>query len=135
MNIAIVGLDYDFVVYFSKSLAVKMKMKFVDFENEFEKEMLTTDNLEILNGQAEVKEAVFLNQLAQQKNIVLSISNESFLSNRNYEVLNDFFIILIEKKEDKKILKNIQKIIKKHCKIAIKQENININEILNIIKG
>lgn len=135
MNIAIVGLDYDFVVHFSKSLAVKMKMKFVDFENEFEKVMLTTDNLEILNGQAEVKEAVFLNQLAQQKNIVLSISNESFLSNRNYEVLNDFFIILIEKKEDNKILKNIQKIIKKHCKIAIKQENISINEILNIIKG
>ena len=42
---------------------------------------------------------------------------------------------LMEKKEDDKILINIQKLLKKHCKITIKQDKIEMKKILNIVKG
>ena len=137
MQIAVVGLDDEFVIEFSKILASKLKLEYVNFNAEFEKLLLNCDNKSLLalNNELTTKETALIRKFTQAKDVVISITNDAFISNENYKLFDNLITILIEKKETDKTLKNIEKLLKKHCKIAIKQERIDINEILNIIKG
>ena len=137
MNIAVVGLDNQFVIDFSKILASKLNLNYISFDDEFNKVLLNNNEASLLNlnDKLTTQENWLMKKLTQQKDIILSVSNDTFVSNENYKLFQNFVTIFIEKKETDKILKNIQKLIKKHCKITIKQEKIDINKILNIIKG
>lgn len=137
MKIAIVGLDDDFVIEFSNQLASALNLQHVNFNSEYDKILLTSINQSLFetNDIMEEKETILLKNLIDLDNVIISINDDAFLSNVNYKLLNNILTILIEKKENDKILNNIQKLIKKHCKLIINQENIEINSILNKIRG
>ncbi len=137
MKIAIVGLDDDFVVDFSNQLASALGLQHINFNFEYDKVLLNSINQSVFetNEILEKQETVLLKNLIELNNVLISIDDDAFLSNSNYKLLNNVLTILIEKKENDKILNNIQKLIKKHCKLTINQENIELNSILNKIRG
>jgi len=73
--------------------------------------------------------------VAQKYDVVISIRDDSFLSNEHYELFADSLTILIEREETDKIRNNIQNLIKKHCKMSFSQENFDFNKFLSIIRG
>lgn len=137
MKIAIVGLDDDFVENFSNQLASILNLTYKSFTAEFDKYLLSTVNQSVfeIDDVLQSQEKRLLSKLLNIDNVVLSVNDDTFLSNNNYLIFKDVLTICVEKKENDKILNNIQKLIKKHCKLVIKQENFEINSILNKIRG
>ena len=137
MKIAIVGLDDDFVENFSNQLASILNLTYKSFTAEFDKYLLSTVNQSIfeIDDVLQSQEKRLLSKLLNIDNVVLSVNDDTFLSNNNYLIFKDVLTICVDKKENDKILNNIQKLIKKHCKLVIKQENFEINSILNKIRG
>lgn len=125
MLVAIIGLDDEFAKEFAKSLASKLDVKYKDFDSElsyyFTFQKVTT--LQTANEEYISSEIEFIKKLLKE-NVIISIPNDVYVSNKNYELFKDVLTIFIERKESKEVLKNIQKLIKKHCKIVIKQEKL-----------
>lgn len=136
-NIVIVGLDDEFVVDFAEAVALTIGFQHVNFDFEFEKELVQSKDYPLteVDKLMKDKETKILNHLLNKDNVVLSVSNNSFLANLKNDLFNKSFTILIERKENEKLSKNIQKLIKKYCKISLKQEKINLNNLKsNILK-
>lgn len=135
MNVIIVGIDDDFVVGFSKTVAQTLGFEYVNFDTEFEKILIQTKDeyLQSFEPVLDAKERDCILTILKAEKQVISVCNNSFLSNKNYELFKDQLTIIVEKQEKEKILKNIQKLIKKHCKICLKQEKIDLNLLKNNI--
>ena len=136
MKVVIVGLDDLAVVDMSKNLASTLGFKCLNFDSEFEKVLLTSKDYPLIEIDVllERKEKMLIEYILKFDDIVLAISNNSYLSNENYKLFKDDVTICVEKEENEKILKNLQNLIKKHCKISINQQNYDISMLIDEIK-
>ena len=137
MRVVFVGLNNDFVKEFAKEFASELKINYMDFDEELNAYLILqkVSTLQTANEEFLTLEELLIKQLLDADNFIMSISNEVYLSNENYKLFENTLTLLMEKKEDDKILINIQKLLKKHCKITIKQDKIEMKKILNIVKG
>ena len=137
MNVVIVGLDDEFCATFSKTIADFLQLEYINFETYFDDGLLFLNDypLEDANTQFNQIEKEKLKELLNKNNIVISLNNSTFLSNQNYNLFNNHLTICVEKVEVDKILKNIQKLIKNHCKITINQEITNNKQIKNLLSN
>lgn len=133
-SIAIVSLDDLLAKSTAEKLATELKWKFLDLASELEKILILNIRSHLLdNSIIEKKEQRLIEVSAQQKNVVMSIANDMFLSNSNYELLKKTEIILIEQSFDDKIKTNLQNLIKKHSTKTINKKDVN--NIIAYLKG
>ena len=127
MRVVVVGLNNDFVKKFSKDFASEIKCNYIDFDEELNTYLMlqSMSDLQTANEEFLILEELLIKHSLDTDNFIMSISNETYLSNDNYKLFENATTILLEKKEDDKTLRNIQKLLKKHCKIIIKQNNWN----------
>ncbi len=135
MNVVFVGVDDEYVVKLAHAVAELLDFAHVDFDLSLKKVLQRTIHTKLQNFESELceKEQQEIQRILSVDKQVVSICNNSFLSNRNYELFEKELIICVEKKEENKLLKNIQKLIKKHSKICLKQEKIDLNQLKNNI--
>lgn len=134
MKIAIVGLDDKFVIDFANQLAKLLNLKHQNFAIEFNRVLLNFINVSSSDF-LQAQESALMQRLINEENKILSLSGDEYLSNKNYLFFKNTTTIFMERKEKNKILNNIQKLIKKHCEITIKQNKFKTNEIANKIRG
>ena len=135
MKVAVVGLDDEYVAEFAKNLAEVFNIQYINFDDELCEKivMLRNTKLEQMLYVLEQTEKELLSSCLSEKNFVISVKNSTFISNANYKYFKNVLTICIEKDSNEKTFKNIQNLIKKHCKIKINQEKIDINEVKNEI--
>ena len=63
------------------------------------------------------------------------MSDDMFLSNEHYKILENSLTILILDEKLGKIKKNIQNSIKKHVKFAFAKNDIKTEDVIKIIRG
>lgn len=137
MRVVFVGINNNFVKEFAKEFASELEINYIDFDEKLDAYLILqkVSTLQAANEEFLTLEELLIKQLLNADNFVMSISNEIYLSNEHCKLFENAITIMLEKKEDDKILINIQKLLKKHCKFAIKQEKIEMKKILNIVKG
>ena len=101
MNVVVVGLDDEFVEGFSKMIAKTLRYSYVNFDIFFEKILIQTKDeyLQEYYPVLEIKEKDSIAEILKKEKQVISICNNSFLSNKNYELFDDQLTIIIEKQQ------------------------------------
>lgn len=137
MNVVIVGIDDEFCEELSQTVAVNIACEYVNFNDLFSVDLIRSFDFPLAeaNENLNQQEKLRIQTLAKRDNVVTSINHSAFLSNENYALFEQALTICVEKKQTEKILKNIQNLIKKHCKICLNQEKINLKEIKYKIKS
>lgn len=135
MKIAVVCIENEVGMSFANSLADYMQLQYLNFQDLMVEDFVESYDfpLEYMNVQMQMIEKQQIKKMNFLGNCVVFIENETFLSNGNHQLLNGFKTICLEIKTDDTTKINIQKLIKKYCKISINQENINLFNIKNII--
>ncbi len=135
MNVAIVCLDDEFSEKLAETIASLLGFEYVRFNDSFQIGLISSCDFPIeksLKEMCDLEKETLKTLLARQQ-IVISVPNDTFLSNQNHLLFKDFLTICVEIKINEKINKNIQKLIKKYSKITIKQEKIKLNQLKNNI--
>lgn len=136
-NITIVGMDNDFIKMFAQKLAEEIGYKYVDANEQFDKDLLANlDYTMYLVDEILVqKENLLINNLVKKEKVIISMSDDMFLSNEHYKILENSLTILILDEKLGKIKKNIQNLIKKHVKFAFAKNDIKTEDVIKIIRG
>ena len=136
-NITIVGMDNDFIKMFAQKLAEEIGYKYVDANEQFDKDLLA--NLDypmyLVDEILVQKENLLINNLVKKEKVIISMSDDMFLSNEHYKILENSLTILILDEKLGKIKKNIQNLIKKHAKFAFAKNDIKTEDVIKIIRG
>ena len=136
-NITIVGMDNDFIKMFAQKLAEEIGYKYVDANEQFDKDLLA--NLDypmyLVDEILVQKENLLINNLVKKEKVIISMSDDMFLSNEHYKILENSLTILILHEKLGKIKKNIQNLIKKHVKFAFAKNDIKTEDVIKIIRG
>ena len=136
-NITIVGMDNDFIKMFAQKLAEEIGYKYVDANEQFDKDLLA--NLDypmyVVDEILVQKENLLINNLVKKEKVIISMSDDMFLSNEHYKILENSLTILILDEKLGKIKKNIQNLIKKHVKFAFAKNDIKTEDVIKIIRG
>lgn len=136
-NITIVGMDNDFIKMFAQKLAEEIGYKYVDANEQFDKDLLA--NLDypmyLVDEILVQKENLLINNLVKKEKVIISMSDDMFLSNEHYKILENSLTILILDEKLGKIKKNIQNSIKKHVKFAFAKNDIKTEDVIKIIRG
>lgn len=136
-NITIVGMDNDFIKMFAQKLAEEIEYKYVDANEQFDKDLLA--NLDypmyLVDEILVQKENLLINNLVKKEKVIISMSDDMFLSNEHYKILENSLTILILDEKLGKIKKNIQNSIKKHVKFAFAKNDIKTEDVIKIIRG
>ena len=136
-NITIVGMDNDFIKMFAQRLAEEIEYKYVDANEQFDKDLLA--NLDypmyLVDEILVQKENLLINNLVKKEKVIISMSDDMFLSNEHYKILENSLTILILDEKLGKIKKNIQNSIKKHVKFAFAKNDIKTEDVIKIIRG
>ena len=136
-NITIVGMDNDFIKMFAQRLAEEIEYKYVDANEQFDKDLLA--NLDypmyLVDEILVQKENLLINNLVKKEKVIISMSDDMFLSNEHYKILENSLTILILDEKLGKIKKNIQNLIKKHVKFAFAKNDIKTEDVIKIIRG
>lgn len=136
-NITIVGMDNDFIKMFAQKLAEEIGYKYVDANEQFDKDLLA--NLDypmyLVDEILVQKENLLINNLVKKEKVIISMSDDMFLSNEHYKILENSLTILILDEKLGKIKKNIQNLIKKHVKFAFAKNDIKTEDVIKIIRG
>lgn len=136
-NITIVGMDNDFIKMFAQKLAEEIGYKYVDANELFDKDLLA--NLDypmyLVDEILVQKENLLINNLVKKEKVIISMSDDMFLSNEHYKILENSLTILILDEKLGKIKKNIQNSIKKHVKFAFAKNDIKTEDVIKIIRG
>ena len=74
-----------------------------------------------------------LEELADMENVIISLTDDEFISNENYMLFDNSFVILLEVGYKNNIKENIQKLIKKHCNYSVDVKKIKINSLVKVI--
>lgn len=133
-SVAIVSINNSLSKTVAKKLANQLNCKFIDLEKEFEQILLLNIRTPLFNNAIlEQKEHQLIKYSAEQENVVISLNNDMFLSNGNYNLLKNLQIVLIEQDFDDKISKNLQSLIKKYANISIREKDID--KLITFLKG
>lgn len=136
-NITIVGMDNDFIKMFAQKLAEEIGYKYVDANEQFDEDLLA--NLDypmyLVDEILVQKENLLINNLVKKEKVIISMSDDMFLSNEHYKILENSLTILILDEKLGKIKKNIQNLIKKHVKFAFDKNDIKTEDVIKIIRG
>ena len=136
-NITIVGMDNDFIKMFAQKLAEEIGYKYVDANEQFDKDLLA--NLDypmyLVDEILVQKENLLINNLVKKEKVIISMSDDMFLSDEHYKILENSLTILILDEKLGKIKKNIQNLIKKHVKFAFAKNDIKTEDVIKIIRG
>ena len=136
-NITIVGMDNDFIKMFAQKLAEEIGYKYVDANEQFDEDLLA--NLDypmyLVDEILVQKENLLINNLVKKEKVIISMSDDMFLSNEHYKILENSLTILILDEKLGKIKKNIQNLIKKHVKFAFAKNDIKTEDVIKIIRG
>ena len=136
-NITIVGMDNDFIKMFAQKLAEEIGYKYVDANEQFDKDLLA--NLDypmyLVDEILVQKENLLINNLVKKEKVIISMSDDMFLSNEHYKIFENSLTILILDEKLGKIKKNIQNLIKKHVKFAFAKNDIKTEDVIKIIRG
>lgn len=137
MNITIIGMEYDKVKNIAKAISKILCCEHIDFKLEFEKIILQTIHNPLIatDDILQIKESELLKKINSLNNVVVSLNDDVFLSNSNYKIFENSFTVLIVSEFNNKIKENIQNLLKKYTKIHIKEDDLNINELINKIRG
>ncbi len=136
-NITIVGIDNDFVKMFAHKLSKELDYRYIDANEQFDKDLLA--NMEypiyLVDEILVQKENVLIKNLVKKENVVISISDDMFLSNEHYKFFENSLVFLIIDEKVGKIQKNIQNLLKKHVNFTFDKNEISTNDIIKIIRG
>ena len=69
----------------------------------------------------------------KKENIIISVSDNTYLSNKHYEFFKNCLIVAIIEESEDKITLNLQKLLAKHAKISIKKSECSLQNLLNLI--
>ena len=136
-NITIVGMDNDFIKMFAQKLAEEIGYKYVDANEQFDKDLLAILDypMYLVDEILVQKENLLINNLVKKEKVIISMSDDMFLSNEHYKILENSLTILILDEKLGKIKKNIQNLIKKHVKFAFAKNDIKTEDVIKIIRG
>ena len=132
-NIIVVSMDNELSKQVAKYLAKELNLSYVNLNLVYEKELLLDVKKSVFNEDASTKEKNIVAHFAKQKDVVIAIENEMFLSNKNYELCKNNSSLLIETELQNEIEQNLQNLLKNHCKICVKDKDLN--KIITLIKG
>lgn len=132
-NIIVVSMDNELSKQVAKHLAKELNLNYVDLNLVYEKELLSDVKKSVFNEDASTKEKNVVAHFSKEKDIVMAIENEMFLSNKNYELCKNNLSLLIETELRNDIEQNLQKLLKYYCKLCVKDKDLN--KIITLIKG
>ena len=133
-SVAIVSLNCLLAKTIAKKLSEELNCTYIDLGVELEKVLILNIRAPILDHSTlENRERELIRLSAQQKNAIIAVPNDVFLSNKNYELLKNLEIVLIEQDLNDKIKINLQNLIKKHSTISIKGKELN--KLITFLKG
>ena len=136
-NIVVVCLDYDCALKIGKQLSNILNMQLYNADEFIKNSLLNTLDYPIIisNEIMQIKENAGLIELSKKEKVVITITDDEFISNGNYKLFKNSFIILLEIDTSNKIKQNIQKLIKKHCETSVIIKNLEINNLISKIRG
>ena len=136
-NIVFVGFDLPFLNNLAKQIADLMQYKFEDLSSQFDEMLLSSIGvpLEVDKPYLEARENLLYYLFSQKTQSVTAISADMYLASENYNLFRDSFVIYISSEKIKKLDKTIEKLLKKHVNLVLKQENLKFDDILNKFKG
>ena len=134
-NIVVVCLDYCYALKIGKQLSNILNMQHIDFDEIIKNGLINSLDypLSISNEIMQIKEKSILEELADMENVIISLTDDEFISNENYMLFDNSFVILLEVGYKNNIKENIQKLIKKHCNYSVDVKKIKINSLVKVI--
>ncbi len=134
-NIVVVSLIDEKAKNIAQNLAKKLKFTYIDADEKFEDYLLSSFEAptilvdEILNA----KESELLGELAKERNAVIKVSNDAFLSNVNYKLFKNCIVLLITTAKGK-IKLAIENRLKTYANVVV-EENASEIQILKLIEN
>lgn len=123
MNICLVGLNNNNAKRFAVKLSAELGYGFVDLKKEFDKFLLKTAPYPLILADEMLKKAeknIIKNSL-ENKNVVVYLPNDMFLSNQNYKLVGCVKVAILENLSSG-IKFNLQNLIVKNCTLSISSQ-------------
>lgn len=147
-NVLIVCADKNLRKDLSKALATELKCLYLDADELLDFEILNRQEIKLGDASRALQQMELdtLKRVAEFKNCIITISNNLFVSNDNFEQIKDVFkvqlslsksyLIAQAKKEDKykleqelSVFDEIEQLIKSNCHFSIKKDVKTIEQI------
>lgn len=134
-NIVLVCLDYNFALKFSKKLSRVLQIPNYDADELIKCNLINSIDfpLSVSGDVMNAKEKLVLKELSEMENVIITLTDDEFVSNENYKLFSNSFLILLEIDLKNDIKKNIQNLIKKHCNYSENIKNLKINKLIKEI--
>lgn len=136
-NIVLVGFCEGFIKDIIPILSKKLKMDYIDADNLIDDNLLKTAHYPLLLVDAALSkiESRELAKTNLQENMIIKISPDMFVSNKNYKNLSNCHKILIKASNINEIDKKIENLIEKQCDFKIDNDKMPIDFILDKLRG
>lgn len=134
-SVVVVGLNLSHCQKISEFVCCELGFTFKNLSNEIHKVLLNSELMSGNTKKMESKETAILKKVAGLQNCVFALELDSFLSNKNYKIFKQFFVILVEE-DEKDINKLIQKFARKRTNYSLNysESKANPNELKEILK-
>ena len=136
-NVTIIGTNYENNLFIAKKISKLLNLKLVNINEKIEESLIATYNfpLQFADKFMQEKESKIIKQAANVEGTIILVKDDEFLANENYKHFEDSLTILIEYNQKDKIKEKIQELLKSHCKISLKYENLKLKDIVTLIRG
>lgn len=133
-NIVIVGHDIMSLSQYARQLASRVGYRYEDLSRELDKLLLSNIDipLDLSVPLVDVRERELYYSFSRQEKTLTVVSVDMYLAHENYNIFKDCFVIYVDDEKNDKML---EKLVKKHVDLTIRQEKAQINELVKIIKG
>ena len=133
-NLVIVGLDRPFLEQFASQLACKIDYIYIDILARLDQELISSIDMPLDIGEPyiQARERELYYTFNDSQNAITVITDDMYAANENYQIFENCFVLYVTNDKSDKTL---EKLLKKHVDLIIKQENLKVKGIVDIFKG
>lgn len=134
-NMFIVGVKNKSSKHVAEILAKKINLAFFDAEQYFSEKLILFPDFPLEESDEKMKkyEKDYL-KILTETNKVIYISNDMFLSNKNYNILKDSIKILVVDFELEEVEQGLQNLLSKHCNYIVENNENSIDSLIKNLK-
>lgn len=135
-SVLIVSMDKKSATDVAYTISKMLALQFVDADEYVGLNLIRSVDfpLDIADREMETIEDRSISSIANKDKIVISMSDDLFLSNKCYKKFEKSLKILVKIEKNDKIEANLQILLEKYCDIVINEKDIDFDKLIKMLK-
>jgi len=136
-NVVVVSMNKKSAIAIGEQIAKMLSLACIDADNLIEERLLRSIDypLDLADDIMRNSETNLIKSLSNTDRCVICINDDTFLSNKNFEIFKKSLKILVNIEKNNKLEENLQKLLEKYCDVIINEKDIDFDKLITLLRG